>query len=132
MAYPERIPPEESEAAVGRAIEIEREVKSLQARIAGLRDELSGLAPELEEAVGPKVSLLFCDHRVVVGFRNKVDAKQFREDFPHEEHPYLYNAPSPSAAKIKKELPEELAERYVETRPNLTVHIADQHTSERQ
>lgn len=104
-----------------REIESEGELAELVAegaRVAALEEAAKQRKAQLGEAVmalvpkAEKEWLISGDSAVRIGARRSMDADRFKEDYPPEEHPYLYRH-KPDMTTIAALLPEEVVAQYV-------------------
>ena len=104
-----------------REIESEGELAELiaeGARVAALAEAAKQRLTQISEAVmalAPKAEkewLISGDSAVRLGIRRSMDADRFKEDYPPEEHPYLYKH-KPDMTTASRLLPEEEVAQYV-------------------
>lgn len=121
MAMPKVELPAELEGVRKELFEIERIIRDLNSTVDGLKERKKELCEEVvvylsEEGIG---SARIDDGDMVAYFspKRKLDAARFAEDYPPEEHPYLYARPSTSIKTLRNYLPEEIIDWYTESTP---------------
>lgn len=114
-------PSPEARGFVSKAVELFGEKEALRQKMKMIDAELSLIKEVLLEDVGRNRLHLLAEtgHRITLGFRREVDRDAVREDYPHDEHPYLYSH-SPSGAMIQSVLPEEESSKYVTERVSIS------------
>lgn len=122
--YP-RIPvPQDLTGAFDQIVEAHQSIVAKRQEIKDLEAKRHFLASVIESEIGRSLSMERDGHRVTLGTKTRlrlVEGKKLREDYPYEEHPYLYNSPSPSYTKVRDELPQSEADKYLERTLSVTV-----------
>ena len=107
--YPHREIESEGELAelIAEGARVAALVEAAEQRMAQLGEAVMTLAPGAE-----REWLISGDSAVRIGARRSVDTARFKEDYPPEEHPYLYRH-KPDMTTASKLLPEEVVAQYV-------------------
>ena len=121
MAMPRVELPARLEGVKKELFEIERIIRDLNRTVG----DLKGRKRELYEEVAAYLSeegvraARIDDGDLAAHFSPKIrlDAARFAEDYPPEEHPYLYAKPRASITAIRNHLPEEIIDWYTESAP---------------